>query len=167
MDLCIMTRKLTGIMLTAALTGVSACSSEKPQDTIALQQQQAPFIPSKARHDHHVSAGQLPPPAVPMENPYRHDAQIVEVGRQLFTTMHCDGCHGPEAMGSAGPNLADGRWRYGASSAEIFESIFSGRTNGMPAYGGALPKEAIWQLVTYLESLTPDVDPATVEFPKQ
>lgn len=127
-------------------------------------QREAPFVPPKALHEHHVFAAAAPPPARDLGNPYRGDPDSLEAGRRLFGTVHCDGCHGSGAVGAAGPSLADGRWRYGGSSAEIFESIYAGRTNGMPAYGGALTPEAIWFLVTYLKSLTPDIDPATVSF---
>lgn len=132
----------------------SACSRE----------QETPFILPKARHGGHVFAGGTPPPVQSMENPFKGDASSVEAGRRLFGAMHCDGCHAGDATGAVGPSLADGRWRYGGSAAEIFESIYGGRPSGMPAYGGVLSKEAIWRLVTYLESLTPPADPATVSF---
>jgi cytochrome c oxidase cbb3-type subunit 3 len=76
----------------------------------------------------------------------------VEGGR-LFNSMNCDGCHGGGAVGWVGPSLADGRWRYGGSDAAIFESIFHGRPNGMPAFGGLLSSDLTWKLVTYLKSL--------------
>lgn len=161
-----MKHKLAFAALLAVLASIAACSHEKTPGSAAQQATEGPFVPPKARHGHHVAAGRLPPPARTMDNPYQSDAQFIASGKQLFITMHCDGCHGAGAIGAVGPSLADGRWRYGGSSAEIFESIFAGRTNGMPAYGGVLPKEAIWQLVTYLEALTPDEDPATVEFPR-
>ena len=40
-----------------------------------------------------------------------------------------------------GPNLGDGRWRYGGADGEIFTSIYFGRPHGMPAFGGALDAE--------------------------
>ncbi len=67
--------------------------------------------------------------------------------------MNCDGCHGGGAVGWAAPSLADGRWRYGGADQEIFQSIYYGRPKGMPAFGGALPPDAIWMLVTYLQQL--------------
>ena len=74
-------------------------------------------------------------------------------GALLFTAMNCDGCHGPDAAGAVGPNLGDGRWRYGGADAEVFMSIYYGRPKGMPAFGGALGAEGVWTLVTYLRSL--------------
>jgi cytochrome c oxidase cbb3-type subunit 3 len=67
--------------------------------------------------------------------------------------MNCDGCHGGGAVGWVGPSLADGRWRYGGADDEIYQSIYYGRPKGMPAFGGVLPPDAIWMLVTYLQSL--------------
>ena len=57
--------------------------------------------------------------------------------------MNCDGCHGAGATGWVGPSLADGRWRYGGSAGEIFRSIYYGRRQGMPAFGGIMPKAGI------------------------
>jgi len=75
--------------------------------------------------------------------------------------MNCDGCHGGGGSGWVGPSLADGRWRYGGSDAEIFASIYYGRPKGMPAFGGKLGTDGVWTLVTYLKSLTPTADVAT------
>src|SRR5262249_16627623 len=61
-------------------------------------------------------------------------------------------CHGVGATGWVGPSLVDGRWRYGGSDGEGFHSIYFGRPRGMPAFGGLLPPDAIWRLVTYLRS---------------
>ena len=47
---------------------------------------------------------------------------------------------------------------YGGSDGEIYHSIFYGRPRGMPAWGGTLPSEAIWRLVTYLKSIEPAKD---------
>src|SRR6266566_3488551 len=63
-----------------------------------------------------------------------------------------------------GPSGAAGRWRYGGADGAIFHSIYYGRPRGMPAFGGLLPPDAIWKLVTYLQGLAPAVDPATVSW---
>ena len=62
---------------------------------------------------------------------------MAAAGADLFASMNCDGCHGGGATGFAAPSLADGRWRYGGSEEEIFQSIYYGRPKGMPAFGGA------------------------------
>ena len=97
-------------------------------------------------------------PGATPRNPHAGDAAVVRNGALLFTTMNCDGCHGGDASGWVGPNLGDGRWRYGGADAEIFSSIFYGRPKGMPAFGGTLGAEGVWTLVTYLRSLQPPPD---------
>ena len=109
-----------------------------------------------------VFAGGVAPPAgaaPALANPFRGDRQSAAEGERTFGAMNCDGCHGGGAVGWVGPSLRDGRWRYGVSEPEIFQSIYYGQPHGMPAYGGLLPPGAIWKVVTYLQSLEP---PASV-----
>ena len=114
--------------------------------------------PPAVRYDQHVEAGGNPPPAATLENPLKNDKQAAEDGGKLFAAFNCDGCHAGGAVGAVGPSLADGRWRYGGSDGEIYHSIFYGRARGMPAWGGTLPPDAIWRLVSYLQSLQPAKD---------
>jgi cytochrome c oxidase cbb3-type subunit 3 len=96
-----------------------------------------------------------PPPAGTLKNPFKGDTSVATQGAAMFNGFNCDGCHAGGAVGAAGPSLADGRWRYGGSDGAIFMSIFYGRPRGMPAFGGTLPAESIWRLVTYLQSFQP------------
>ena len=112
-------------------------------------------VPPSVRYDQHVFAGGVAPAGSQPVNPFRKDARAVTEGAQLFTTMNCDGCHGGGAVGWVGPSLSDGRWRYGGADAALFQSIFYGRPNGMPAYGGVLAPPLAWKIVTYLQSLAP------------
>lgn len=116
--------------------------------------------PPAVRSEEHVDAGRTPPPAGALQNPYKGNKQAAEEGGKLFSAFNCDGCHAGGAAGAVGPSLADGRWRYGGSEGEIYHSIFYGRPRGMPAWGGTLPAEAIWRLVTYLKSIEPAKDTA-------
>ena len=109
--------------------------------------------PPAVRYEAHVAAGGVAPPGGTLRNPHQGDAAIAKNGALLFTTMNCDGCHGGDGSGWVGPNLADGRWRYGGADEEVFNSIYYGRPKGMPAFGGALGAEGVWTLVTYLRSL--------------
>jgi cytochrome c oxidase cbb3-type subunit III len=109
--------------------------------------------PPTIQYPSHVSAGRSPPPAGVLTNPYKGDKGMATAGVGLFSSMNCDGCHGGGASGFAAPSLADGRWRYGGSEEEIFQSIYYGRPKGMPAFGGVLGTDGIWILVTYLQSL--------------
>ena len=53
-----------------------------------------------------------------------------------------------------GVALMDDKWRYGAAPAAIYASIAEGRPNGMPAFGGRVPEDGIWQLVAYVRALS-------------
>jgi mono/diheme cytochrome c family protein len=105
-----------------------------------------------ARVADRVFAGGVAPGGVSLENPFNDDAQSVTEGERLFGAMNCAGCHGGGAVGFVGPSLVDGRWRYGGADGSVFRSIQSGRPQGMPAFGGILPEDAIWKVVTYLRA---------------
>ncbi|HEY3455713.1 MAG TPA: c-type cytochrome [Bryobacteraceae bacterium] len=109
-------------------------------------------IPPSVTDELYVRAGGSEPPAGKLSNPFIRDARAAKDGEKLFSTMNCDGCHGGGAFGWVGPSLVDGRWRYGGSDGELYHSIFYGRPRGMPAYGGILPSDAIWRIVTYLRA---------------
>lgn len=91
-----------------------------------------------------------------MANPFEGDRQAWQAGQRLYDWMNCSGCHFAGG-GGIGPPLMDDDWIYGDRPAQIFDSIASGRANGMPAYGGRLPADQIWHLVTYVRTLG-DVD---------
>lgn len=164
MDLRSVARGLSAALLFTTMVCLNGGEHVRMLHAAPPEQKEPPSVPPKALHKKHVFAGKTPPPSTARENPFAGDPTAVASGKQLFSAMHCDGCHGAGGAGAVGPNLADGRWRYGGSGAELFESIYAGRANGMPAYGGATAPEAIWLLVRYLESLTPSRDPATASY---
>lgn len=90
-------------------------------------------------------------PAAP--NPYARNAWAVSEGKRLFTQMNCTGCHA-SGGGDIGPALADAAWIYGGRSGDVFVSIVEGRPNGMPGYGGRLTVQQVWQLVSYVQSMS-------------
>jgi cytochrome c oxidase cbb3-type subunit 3 len=100
--------------------------------------------------------GGKPPPK---PNPYAGDDAALEQGRQLFVRFNCSGCHGGRAGGGMGPSLRDVDWIYGKSADDIFDSIASGRANGMPAWGSKVPAPEIWKLVSYVQSLRTGKEP--------
>lgn len=91
--------------------------------------------------------------ATTITNPYANNQGAVTEGQQLFAQMNCTGCHGYDAKGGMGPNLTDTYWRYGGSPAEIYKSIYEGRPEGMPSWGAAVPRDQIWKIVAYIQSL--------------
>jgi cytochrome c oxidase cbb3-type subunit III len=110
-------------------------------------------------HPRNIQAGAV----LPVDsggNPYIGRKDAVKIGEQLVNRYNCDGCHGDGAAGSVGPTLADGRWRYGGTPREIYQSIYEGRPLGMPSYR-AVANEPIWYLVIYVRSLQDSTDHAT------
>jgi cytochrome c oxidase cbb3-type subunit 3 len=91
---------------------------------------------------------------LPVKNPYAGSAQAVEAGKRLFVKMNCAGCHAYTGKGWMGPDLSDHYWRYGGSDDEIYKTLYEGRPQGMPAWGKTLPPDQLWQLVTYVQSLS-------------
>jgi cytochrome c oxidase cbb3-type subunit III len=116
------------------------------------------IAPPAVVYGEHIPIGGAAPPCESLKNPFSGNKQAAEDGGKLFGAFNCDGCHAGGAVGFVGPSLADGRWRYGGTDGEIYHSIFYGRPRGMPAWGGTLPPDAIWKLVTYLQSLQPPKD---------
>jgi cytochrome c oxidase cbb3-type subunit III len=86
-------------------------------------------------------------------NPYSGDRQGMGEGHRLFNQFNCAGCHGDHAGGGMGPSLRDVDWRYGATDAQVFDSIAAGRSFGMPAWGTKLNDDQIWKLVAYIKTL--------------
>ena len=139
-----------GLVLAAACRGTKSGAAPAQSDAVP-----AITYPS------HLAAGGVAPHGATLTNPYAGDTAAATAGAALFTAMNCDGCHGGGATGWVGPSLADGRWRYGGTAGEIFSSIYYGRRDGMPAFGGIMPAAGIWKVVTYLQSLEPPNDVPT------
>jgi cytochrome c oxidase cbb3-type subunit 3 len=85
-------------------------------------------------------------------------------GAKLFVAYNCVDCHGPDGSGLMGPSLADNRWRYGGSPAEVFASISGGRPEGMPVWSRWLSADQIWKLTAYVRSLGNGKDVTTLSF---
>ena len=109
-------------------------------------------VPAPTADDRFFAGGVRPPAIAATVNPFAGDSNAAREGGRLFTAMNCDGCHGGGATGWVGPSLVDGRWRYGGSDGDVFRSIYYGRPKGMPAFGGVLPADGIWQLIAYLRA---------------
>lgn len=95
-------------------------------------------------------------------NPYAGDGSAIATGRKLFLHYNCAGCHGGRAGGGMGPSLRDSVWAYGSSDTQLFATITEGRPVGMPAWGGRIPEDQIWQLISYIRSLRTPQEPDRV-----
>ena len=109
----------------------------------------------------HVTAGtrltELQPGATslpgPLENPFLGNAYALGEGKRLYSAYNCVGCHA-QGGGAIGPALMDHRWIYGSRPDQIFSTIVQGRPDGMPAFGGRIPDQQVWQLVAYVQSMS-------------
>ena len=119
------------------------------------------FIP----HPEHIPPG-FPSHDKPLAlvNPFEGNAGALKTGSQLYVSYNCIDCHGADGAGAMGPSFADNRWHFGGSAAEVFESIYQGRPDGMPTWGGRIGNDQIWMLVSYVRSLSKGKDIATENF---
>ena len=145
----------------------TATSDPRPGAVSAAVQQTPIASDSSARfvaHPEHIRPGQTTPRGVVLKNPYAGNAAAIATGAKLFISYNCLDCHGAEGSGAMGPSLADGRWHFGGDDSELFESIYQGRPDGMPAWGSAIAPDQIWMLVSYVKSLNGGKDVSTENF---
>jgi cytochrome c oxidase cbb3-type subunit III len=88
-----------------------------------------------------------------LKSAYEDNAYATSQGKRLFTQFNCVGCHA-NGGGGMGPPLMDGAWLYGGEAENVFSSIAQGRPNGMPAFGGKVSSQQIWQLTAYVRALS-------------
>lgn len=115
-------------------------------------------------HPEHLRPGLMAPNGVVLTNPYAGDANAVATGEKLFVAYNCADCHGAAGSGAMGPSLADGRWHFGGEPGEIFESIYQGRPEGMPAWGSLISPDQVWLLAAYVKTLETGRNPTTENF---
>jgi cytochrome c oxidase cbb3-type subunit 3 len=94
-----------------------------------------------------------PQPPSPTLSPYEENAYGMGEGKRLYSGYNCNGCHA-QGGGGIGPPLMDDQWIYGSRPDQIYSSIVQGRPDGMPAFGGRVPNQQVWQLVAYVQSLS-------------
>jgi cytochrome c oxidase cbb3-type subunit III len=85
--------------------------------------------------------------------PYEDNAYGVSQGKTLYNQFNCSGCHF-QGGGGIGPPLMDADWIYGSQPQNIYETISEGRPNGMPAFGGKIAPDQIWQIAAYVRSMS-------------
>ena len=106
-------------------------------------------------HDENLPVG-FPAAVKPLliRNPHEGDKAAISTGGKLFVAYNCLDCHGADGSGAMGPSFQDGRWHFGGAPGEVFESIYQGRPDGMPAWGGRISNDQIWMLTAYVRSLS-------------
>ena len=148
---------IVAAVLTTAL-GAGAVHQQQQQQATSPQQG---FV----QHPEHIQPG-LPQSGrwQTLTNPFEGDAQRAAEGGKLFVAYNCADCHGSEGSGSMGPSLQDDRWHFGGTAGEVFQTIYEGRPDGMPSWGGRISDEQIWRLVSYVRGLSKGHDVATENF---
>ena len=136
-----------------------------PASTVASPQAGSDLAARFVTHGEHIQPGLVTPLAgLVLRNPYEGNASAVATGAKLFVAYNCVDCHGADGSGAMGPSLADGRWHFGGAPLEVFESIYQGRPEGMPAWGSLISPDQIWMLVTYVRSLETNKNVTTENF---
>ncbi len=168
---------MSRLALLLLLVAAESCrdSSAQTPSTPAATLAQSPAAPRAGdlagrfvSHPDYIQPGGVAMPAgLPLRNPYEGNAAVAAVGAKLFVAYNCVDCHGADGSGAMGPSLADGRWHYGGTPAEVFESIYQGRPEGMPAWGSLISPDQVWTLVTYVRTLQAGKDVTTENFSGQ
>lgn len=116
-------------------------------------------------HPDHIQVGLVAQRSLAvLVNPREHDPRALDEGKQLFVAYNCADCHGGEGSGGMGPSLQDGRWHFGGTAGDVYESISEGRPDGMPSWGGRISDAQIWALVTYVRTLSSGKNVTTESF---
>jgi cytochrome c oxidase cbb3-type subunit 3 len=140
-------------------------SQQQTKSASASAQQERDSSGRFVSHVDHVQPGGMSiPRGMVLRNPYEGNARVAATGAKLYITYNCIDCHGADGSGAMGPSLADGRWHFGGTAAEVYESIYQGRPDGMPAWGSLLSSDQIWTLVTYVRSLEKGKNVTTENF---
>jgi cytochrome c oxidase cbb3-type subunit 3 len=88
---------------------------------------------------------------------YQGNAFHISNGQRYYKWFNCTGCHF-NGGGGIGPALMDEKWRYGGQIEQIYDSIYHGRPNGMPAFKDKIPEGQIWEIAAYVRSLSGQAD---------
>lgn len=91
-----------------------------------------------------------------MKNPMANDPESADRGMKYFINFNCVGCHAPNGGGGMGISLSNSAFKFGSDPANLYLVISHGAPLGMPAWGALLPDNVIWDLVSYIESISKD-----------
>jgi len=104
-----------------------------------------------------------------LKNPVRADDAALAAGKKLYDTQ-CANCHGAAGLGDGKmgvaltprpSNLVDAEWKYGQTDGHVFIVIRDGiQRTPMRAYGARMTPTELWQIVTYVRTLSPTTRPS-------
>ncbi|HSU61844.1 MAG TPA: c-type cytochrome [Bryobacteraceae bacterium] len=95
--------------------------------------------------------GQGPRTSVEPVNPFTGQKQAIDAGERRFK-QSCAACHGPEAEGGRGPNLAENPDLQTMSDGQLFHTIQQG-IPGTAMPPSNLPDNDTWEVAAFLRSL--------------
>ena len=158
------------VIVSLALVMTQACRDSRAEEPPRAVQQ----VPARAAQDlagrfvshaEHIQPGMVKPFAgLQLNNPHEGSTKAIETGGKLYVAYNCIDCHGADGGGAMAPSLADGRWHFGGQPDEVFESIYQGRPEGMPAWGSLISDDQVWMLVSYVRSLQANKNVTTENF---
>ena len=139
---------------TVCAVSIAACAALSACEREARRYREIPAASSRAEgvRTTPLQPGEARPEELTI-SPYQENAYAQSEGKRLFSAMNCNGCHA-YGGGGIGPALMDDKWIYGAAPEQIYSTIVEGRPNGMPAFGGRLPTQQVWQIVAYVQSMS-------------
>lgn len=160
---------LLGFVLGMCVAAVVALSVPQPLQAgpgnVTPKQLRSADTARFVAHNQHMVAGLVVPrDTTVLRNPFEGNAEAIASGAKLYISYNCIDCHGSDGGGAMAPAFVDGRWHFGGSAAQVYESIFQGRPDGMPAWGGVLDEHSIWRLVSYVRSLDKGKNVTTENF---
>jgi cytochrome c oxidase cbb3-type subunit 3 len=136
-----------------ALAGLTLAAWDARQQGRAQTQPPTDSSPLSVPVTSLVPGGGPLPPEDPHVKIYEGNPRYIAEGKRLFEWYNCVGCHFHGA-GGMGPALMDKVWIYGGRLDQIYASIYQGRPNGMPTWGGKIPDAQIWEIAAYVRSLS-------------
>ena len=148
------------VIAVAAACALGACSkggqtsvAQAPPSPISVQGTPLPTL---------FPGGGAAPAEDPLAEQYADDEHAKSEGQRLYDWYNCAGCHFHGA-GGIGPSLGDNDWIYGGSMSQIYATIYQGRPNGMPSWGGKLSSTEIWEIAAYVHNLPNTGDLASTD----
>ena len=144
------------IWVALSLVLVGGCRQETRQLRVEPEQR---AVSVTAREGEIEPGGSVP--EVVVKNPYEGNADAIAEGERLFLGYNCAVCHGTHGGGGMGLNLLAPALTYGDAPDNLFDTISKGRPKGMPTWGGRIPANQIWEIVTFIRSLR-GLEPQTV-----
>ena len=143
------------LLVAASLVAIALAGCYREKREFQSPPETSPADPAKLSAVLPGASAALQPGSQPTQDRsrYEENAFAVNQGKRLYRWYNCSGCHS-NGGGGMGVPLMDAEWRYGHEPRQIYATIVEGRPNGMPAFGGRIPDDQIWQIVAYVRSLS-------------